>query len=254
MTDVVVVGGGVAGAAAAVAAAGGRARVTLLDGGTGASTLATGALDALPWQSDARCSPAESPTDGLRTPQPDSSPHRRVMLDALGGYAVPDCGALLVTTGGIARRADGHDAALLDLRPVSGRPVGVVRCDRPGWDADMLAAAWGESFVAIDATVLRYVDERTLPDADFASRCDDEARLAWLGERLRESLARAPSSLGALVVPPSLGIDRARAPRAHAARRPALRRAHRPAGGPRGPSLRARARPSAGRGRGRPLA
>jgi glycine/D-amino acid oxidase-like deaminating enzyme len=208
MTDVLVIGGGVAGTAAALAAAGGRARVTLLDGGTGASTLATGALDATPWQRRMRPSATQT-GDGA----PARSPLVRAILEALGAYALPDGGARLVTTAGIVRPADGHDAALLNVAPLGGARVGVVRCARPGWDADALAAAWGDSFVAVDATVLRHVDERVLPDADFAARFDDDERFAWLADRLREALANVPFTLGALVVPPSLGVEHVRAPR-----------------------------------------
>jgi hypothetical protein len=135
----------------------------------------------------------------------------RGILDALGGYALPERGAALLTTAGVLRPADGHDVALLNVDLAAGRRVGVVRCDRPGWDADALAAAWGESFVAIEAIAVRYLDERSLPDADFAARHDDDDRLGWLAERLREALTRGGSALGALVVPPALGVERPRA-------------------------------------------
>src|SRR6202142_28577 len=173
-----VVGAGVAGTAAALAAARAGAPVTLVDGGTGASTLATGALDALFWQ---------------RAPASPAAIDRaaREALDALGGYVLPDEGARLLTTSGIARPARGHDAALLDVAPLGGARVGVVRCERPGWDAGALARAWGESFEPIDAVVMRYADERDIPDADFATRHDDDARLGWLAERLRDALARS---------------------------------------------------------------
>jgi hypothetical protein len=136
----------------------------------------------------------------------------RTILEALGAYSLPDGGARLVTTAGIVRPAAGHDAALLNVAPSRGSRVGVIRCDRPSWDADALAAAWGDSFVVVDATVLRYVDERVLPDADFAARCDEDERFGWLAERLREALASAPFMMGGLLLPPSLGVERVRAP------------------------------------------
>jgi glycine/D-amino acid oxidase-like deaminating enzyme len=207
MTDVLVIGGGVAGTAAALAAAGAHARVTLLDGGTGASTLATGALDVVPWQRGTT-TPAAHSGDGA----PARSSLVRTILGALGAYSLPDGGARLATTAGIVRPAAGHDAALLNVAPLGTSRVGVIRCERPGWDADALAAAWGESFVAVDATVLRHVDERVLPDADFAARCDDDERFGWLAERLRASLASAPFPLGGLMLPPSLGVEQVRAP------------------------------------------
>ncbi len=198
MKSVVVVGGGVAGTAAALAAARGGARVVLLDGGTGASTLATGAIDDAPW------------THAPSAPDPIAA-GARALLDALAAYAIPDAGARIATTAGVLRPARGHDLALLDLAPLAGRRVGVVRCERPEWDATALARAWGDAFTPLDATVLRHVDERLLPAADFAARHDDEARLAWLAERLRDAISRAGGGLDALLLPPSLGVETARA-------------------------------------------
>jgi glycerol-3-phosphate dehydrogenase subunit B len=202
LKSVLVIGGGVAGTAAALAAARAGAAVTLLDGGTGASTLSTGALDDAPWS---------------RTPQaaaPIAAPVRAV-LDALDGYVLPDAGARLATTAGVVRPARGLDRALLDLGPLAGRRIGVVRCDRPDWDASALARAWGAwgELAPLEATVLRHVDERSLPATDFAARHDDEARLSWLADRLREGLRRAGSRFDALILPPSLGMVRARAGR-----------------------------------------
>jgi glycerol-3-phosphate dehydrogenase subunit B len=196
--DVLVVGGGVAGTAAALAAARAGARVTVLDAGAGASMLSTGALDVIPWQSAA----AETVP---------SAPATRETLDALGGYVLPDGGARLLTIAGIVRPARGHDAALLDVGPLAGQRIGVVCCDRPGWDAAALARAWGETFEPIDVALIRHVDERVLPDADFATRHDDEARLGWLADRLREALTRLGGRVGALVLPPCLGVEQARA-------------------------------------------
>jgi glycerol-3-phosphate dehydrogenase subunit B len=194
--SVVVVGAGVAGTAAALAASQAGARVVLVDGGTGASTLSTGAIDAVPW------------TTGTTSPV---SAVVRSMLETLGAYLLPEAGARVATTAGIVRPARGHDAAILDVAPLSGRRVGVVSCERPGWDAVGLARAWGTGFVALDATVLRHVDERVLPAADYAARHDDEARLAWLSERLRDALARTGDGIAALLLPPSLGLERPRA-------------------------------------------
>jgi hypothetical protein len=197
---VAVVGAGIAGTAAALAASQSRAEVTLLDGGPGASTLATGGLDETPWERD-RAVPSRLSADA------------RGVLDALGAYVVTEHGSWLLTTAGIRRPAQGRDAALFDAASLSGRPLGVVRCARPGWDAGGLARAWGGACVPLDAVMLRYVDERSIPEAEFAARHDDEGRLGWLSERLREALASAPAghTLAGLVLPPSLGVDRARA-------------------------------------------
>ncbi|MGD0529384.1 MAG: FAD-binding protein [Polyangiaceae bacterium] len=204
MKTVVVAGAGVAGTAAALTAARGGARVVLLDGGTGATTLSTGAIDDAPW---GRAAVAVTPV----------SPAARAVLDALAGYAVPAAGARLATTAGILRPARGLDLALLDLAPLAGRRIGVVQCDRPGWDAAVLARAWadagdrGDAFAPLDAAVLRHVDERLIPATDFAARHDDEGRLAWLAERLREALAGAGAGFDALILPPSLGVETAKA-------------------------------------------
>jgi glycerol-3-phosphate dehydrogenase subunit B len=202
---VVVVGAGVAGASAAIAAARLGATVTVIDAGAGASSLATGGLD-FAWESSAA-------RDAGRTA--DLSPASRDVFDALGVYVLPPRPARLMTTAGVLREARGHDAALLDTASVdartAGRRIAVVRCSRPGWDADALASAWGGAWVAIDARVLKYADERGIPDADFAARHDDDGRLAWLAERLGEALSsRSDSGLAAIVLPPSLGVERPR--------------------------------------------
>jgi glycerol-3-phosphate dehydrogenase subunit B len=193
---VVVVGAGVAGTAAALAASQAGARVVLVDGGTGASTLATGAIDAVPWQT-ATASPL---TTAVRS-----------ILEALGGYLLPDAGARVATTAGVVRPARGHDAAILDVTRFMGAGIGVVCCERPGWDGVGLARTWGAGFVPLDATVLRHTDERVLPAADYAARHDDESRLAWLADRLKDALARGGDGIAALLLPPSLGLERPRA-------------------------------------------
>lgn len=194
MRGVLVVGGGVAGTAAALAAARAGARVTLLDGGTGASTLATGAVDDAPW---VHAGTAVAPVTAAA----------RDVLDLLGAFALPDAGARVATTAGVVRPARGHDRGLLDLAPLARKRVAVARCDRPGWDASALARAWGDGFAAVEAAVLRHVDERHLPAADFAARHDEEARLGWMADRLRDALARAGGRFDALLLPPSLGVE-----------------------------------------------
>jgi glycerol-3-phosphate dehydrogenase subunit B len=204
--DVVVAGAGIAGTGAALAAAAAGASVIVLDGGTGASHLGTGAIDVRPW------SAAKAADESIDA-------RVRAMLDALDAYAVPDGGAVILTSAGVIRPARGHDRAILDVRGVRGR-VGVIACRRPGWDAAWLAAAWndarapfapGAAFEPLDAAIVRYRDEEVLPEADFAARHDDGARLDWLAERLREAMARAGGIFAAIVLPPMLGVARARA-------------------------------------------
>ena len=199
------VGGGIAGTGAALSAAKAGAAVTLIDGGPGASSLATGALDASPWgDGSAAAAPLEREV--------------RDVLDAIGGHVVTARGIRLLTTAGVVRPARGREAALLDLEAAPrGAVVGVVACERPGWDAGALATAWGEAardltFVAVGAAIELRSDESAVPDADFAARHDDGARLGWLADRLREALAATPTGpLRALVLPPCLGAERARA-------------------------------------------
>ena len=215
---VIVIGAGVAGTAAALAAAAARARVTVMIGGTGASTLATGALDFGTEASSSRprsggAGDVPSSSRPLFGGTGDPSPAARTVLDALLWHKLPGSGARLLTMHGTTRRARGHDAALLDVVPVTSTEtrIGVVRCRRPGWDADALAHAWGASFVPIDAEMLRHADEHILPHADFAARHDDAVRLGWLAGRLRSALAIARERFGAIVLPPSLGVETARA-------------------------------------------
>ncbi len=188
--SVAVLGAGVAGSAAALAAARAGARVTVVDGGAGASTLWTGAVDPV-------LAGAEPSADVL-----DLGRRLGVALEA----------GAIVTSSGLVRPVGGHEAAILDLLPLlKSGTVAVVRCERPGWDADALVRTAGVGLVAIDATVLRLADERMVPDADFASRHDEPARLEWLSDRLREAIARARRPIRALLLPPCLGSATSRA-------------------------------------------
>ncbi len=196
---VVVVGSGFAGTAAALAANPTTNEVVLVAGSAGASTLWTGAVDAMPWED------AAGPHAG-----PAMSAEFAAALDALDAFVVRDRSATLVTAAGLVRPARGREAGLLDVQSAAPGPIAVVRAARPGWDADSLARAWGDPFVAIDAELLRYTDEEVVPDAEFAARHDDEARLDWLSARIREALARVGSRWAAVVLPPSLGVERER--------------------------------------------
>ena len=195
---VLVVGGGVAATAAALAAARAGAAVVMLDGGTGASTLSTGAVDLLPWQGG----------EAARSSLPADA---RGALHALGGYVLDEGGTRIVTTAGAVRPAHGRDAALMNVSSLGGQRIAVVRCRRPGWDAEALALAWGPSFVPLEAVVLRHGGEDVLPDAELAARHDESARLEWLAHRLREAMSAAGGRWAGVVVPPLLGAQRARA-------------------------------------------
>jgi glycerol-3-phosphate dehydrogenase subunit B len=197
---VVVIGSGVAGTAAGIAAASLSRSVVLLDGGSGASTLATGALDHGFWQ--------DQHIDATAPPLSDAA---KTVLTAMTGYDVPMQGCRVVTMAGLVRRADGRDRALLDVGGLGTGAVGVVACRRPGWSARELASAWGEGFAPLEATLLRYADESLLPDGDLAARHDDAERLGWLAARLRIALTQAGANWSGIVLPPMLGLDRAQA-------------------------------------------
>jgi glycerol-3-phosphate dehydrogenase subunit B len=201
---VLVIGAGAAGTGAALAAAARGAEVTVVDGGSGATTLSPGALDASPWDA------AERAPVGARA---------REVCAALDAYTLGD--TALVTTSGIVRPAAGADRALLNLAGLAAGVVAVPRSDHAGWDAHALARAWaasawakarGLSFVPVDAQITRMADERGIADADIAARHDDAERIGWLAERLREALARAAvDGVRAVALPQWLGVDRARA-------------------------------------------
>jgi glycerol-3-phosphate dehydrogenase subunit B len=196
----------------------------------GASALAGGAVDDVPWEQRARAArllalEAGAPAGVVPAPV-------RELAAALGLWEIPTGrGALLATLAGRIRPARGRDRSLLDLGRLERARVLLPRADRPGWDADALAAALGDEpaalerglrFEAVDAPILRFDDERRIADGDLAARHDDPARIAWLAARLREALARAGSTgrgaaeaasgAGAILLGPWLGARAARAP------------------------------------------
>ena len=200
--SVVVIGSGISGAAAALAAANAGASIRVLTGAAGASVLSGGALDFAEWSSD--------------TPRGKLNEVAEKAFSALDFGSLPDEGILAATTAGIVRPAAGADHALLDLDRVGRGAVLVPRGDHPNWDAPVLARCWGASavaaaravsFVALDAQLNRFKDERVLADAEIAARHDDEARLDWLAERIREILSRNPGFVG-VILPPWLGTKK----------------------------------------------
>lgn len=216
--SILVIGAGVAGLAAAWSARQRGAQVTVISAGVGETALASGAVDDVPWEQlerAARLLGSDLPSGGLPT--------------AVGQFAA-DLGlwdlplaavARLATVAGRIRPARGRDRALLDLDPLRRTRVLVPRATRAGWDADALAAALtdepfararGLRFLAVDAPALRFDDERRIADGDLAARHDDPARLEWLAERLRQTLARAGGA-GAVLLGPWLGarVQRAEA-------------------------------------------
>ncbi|MCC6556514.1 MAG: hypothetical protein IT372_26445 [Polyangiaceae bacterium] len=214
------IGAGLAGLAAAWSARRGGASVTVVSAGAGASALAGGAVDDVPWEQRARA--AALLGIGVDAPAGDGPAALSAFAAELDLWDLPAAGTpWLATLAGRLRPARGRDRALLDLGPLRGARVLIPRAERPDWDADALAASLGDDpaaaarglrFAAIDAPILRLDDERRIADGDLAARHDDPARLDWLAGALRRALERAGGA-GAVLLGPWLG---ARAPRAEA--------------------------------------
>lgn len=220
--SLLIVGAGAAGVAAAWSARRLGLEVTLISRGAGASVLGGGAVDDVPWERLARA--AKQLGADLVTAELDADVF--AFSEELGLWAVPPPGSprpRLATVAGLLRPTRGHDRALLNLELLRGATVILPRADRAGWDADAIAAGLSSDpfarerdlrFVAIDAPILRFVDEARIPDADLAARHDDGARLDWLGERLRGAVAAEEARgvrAGGVLLGPWLGIDAPRA-------------------------------------------
>jgi hypothetical protein len=199
-----VVGAGIAGTAAALTAARAGATVSLVASGSGASRLASGALDREPWD-------AESPGAPLGEMECE-------VLHALGGFVVPKGGALVATVAGILRPALAIDASLLDLAPLHDGEVLLPSALLPSWDAEALARAYSEApeaiarrltFVARPVTLVHELAEHELPDADMAVLHDEPERLAWLAARLAAAIGGNKPI--AILLPPWLGVEQSRA-------------------------------------------
>lgn len=206
----VVIGAGVAGAAAAFAAERAGWSVTWVDGGFGASSMTSGALDLEPWEAFARALAITGEAALSESPAIEAA---RDFVDALGIWELPRGRVpTLATTAGIVRPTRGFDRAILDVSAMRGRTVLVPRVDRAGWDADWLARAWSEdprgrgvSFEAVDAPVLRFDEESRVVDAEIAGRHDDPARLAWLADRLAPLVRARGRERCAILLGPWLG-------------------------------------------------
>jgi glycerol-3-phosphate dehydrogenase subunit B len=213
---VLVIGAGAAGMAAAWSARQAGHEVTVVSRGAGASALGGGAVDDVPWEERARAARTLREPIAVRPLDPGV----RAIDEALGLWAIHDeRPAWLPTLAGRIRPARGRDRALLDLAGLEGTRVILPRADRAGWDADAIAAALSAdpfararriAFVAVDVPVLRFAEERRIADGDLAMRHDDDARIGWLADRLREGAARLGGA-GAVLLGPWLGASRPRA-------------------------------------------
>jgi len=187
---VVVIGAGASGTAAAYTASKLGARVTLIMGRPGATSLSSGALDG----------EAAGVVD-----------EARAFVDAIGIWEI---GVYRVATcAGLLRPAAGRDRSVLDLQKIEPGVVAVVDVMRRGWDARALAESWSQEpwalehglrFEPIAVEALRRTDEELIPLVDLAARHDDPERIAWLHDRLRESSGLRESR--AVVMGPWLGL------------------------------------------------
>lgn len=220
----IVIGAGVAGVAAAWSALRRGVKVTLVSRGAGASSLGGGAVDDVPWERLTRAAKqlGADPIAG------EVDPDVLAFSSELGLWVLPPSGSSrprLATVAGIVRPSRGHDRSLLNLDLLRGATVLLPRTDRAGWDADAIAAGLSADpfararelrFIAVDAPILRFVDEVRIGDADLAARHDDDARLGWLGDRIREAVLAAAAGgvrAGGVLLGPWLGL---RSPRAEA--------------------------------------
>ena len=194
---VVVVGAGLAGLAAVHAAVPRGAQLRLFDGSLGASALAGGAVDDLPWEQVERACELLGASPVARALEPEVEAFVQALgLWELGRTGEPLC--RLATEAGRIRLARGRDRALLDLTTLPrGARVVLPRAARPEWDANALGRALTEEsyarerelrFDAVEATLLRFVGEDRVASVELAARHDEPARLGWLAERLREAL------------------------------------------------------------------
>jgi glycerol-3-phosphate dehydrogenase subunit B len=218
---VVVIGGGAAGLAAAWAAAPRGAQLRLLDSGVGATGLGSGAIDDRPWEEVERSMEVLG-VDVSAGPLPEAV---ELFAGDLGLWRLPRAGepfCRVATEAGRVRVARGAEIGLLDLAALpEGARVLLPRMPRPEWDAESLAHALNADayavarrlrFEAADAKLWKLAGEERIAAADLAGRHDDEARLGWLRERLREMLARAGRA-HAVLTGPWLGLARPAAPK-----------------------------------------
>jgi glycerol-3-phosphate dehydrogenase subunit B len=208
MKHVIVVGAGVAGTAAALAASRPSARVTVIDDVPGASVLAGGAIDDLPWEEAHGDVPASLDDDS------------RAVLDALGAYRVTEGRAAVAVTTGLVRPARGVDLALLDLALLRGKTVLVVGAAHGSWDPEALVRAWsaapvanelGVRFAASLTSVLLRAQELSFATTELARLHDDPRRLSWLAARVASAVESYGSPVDAVLLPPLLGVERERA-------------------------------------------
>lgn len=190
---VLVLGAGFAGLAATLAARRAGATVTVVHGGSGASSLYAGSVDgpALPEQGS-------------------HAPLLNELKTALGLRLSPS--AVVATREGVLRPSRGGDSALLNLAPLAGKRIGLVDVPRDDWDGPLLVrsfaeSSWarstGTSFELIPLELLEKSSQRRVSSFDFAASFERAERPAWLSEVLK-----AHAGPDAWLLGPWLGVKR----------------------------------------------
>lgn len=187
---VLIVGAGFAGVSAAFAARRAGASVSVVHHGSSASGLYAGVVDGeLPVSDPALTELARAL--GLRLREP----------------------TVVASREGVLREARGSDDALLDLKPLAGKRIGVVDVPRDDWDAPLLVqsyrdSAWaratGTEFELIALDLLEKGYQRRVSPYDFAAGFERAERPAWLAEVLK-----AHAGPDAWLLGPWLGVKRA---------------------------------------------
>jgi anaerobic glycerol-3-phosphate dehydrogenase len=104
-------------------------------------------------------------------------------------------GTIVATREGVIRRAQGSDAAVLDLAPLAGKRVALVDVPRDDWDGPLLlrsyqesdwARATGTRFQLVPLELLEKSHQRRVSPFDFATSFERAERPAWLHAVLKE--------------------------------------------------------------------
>jgi glycerol-3-phosphate dehydrogenase subunit B len=181
--SIAVIGGGAAGAACAFCLRRSGFEVTVFSHRAGATSLGSGALDAVP--------PGTRRGDEARV---ELEPLVFEFARALGIWSLAPC--KVATRQGLVRSTLGRDEALLDLEPLRGRHIALADVGRDDWDAPGLArslsaSAWAvetsTTFEAVEIPALRRGAERRISPYDFAALHDHPERSGWLAGLLRDA-------------------------------------------------------------------
>lgn len=126
MSRLLVVGAGMAGIACAWAGRRAGFEVTVLDGGSGATALGSGALDL------------SLAHDAERELPPPLRDEWKEFVKDLGFHAKSEADCRVATCAGITRRCAYRDPSLLELSRHAGGTIGVAALERPEWEPERI--------------------------------------------------------------------------------------------------------------------